>query len=240
MSSYNCLNGQHTSSRYDLLTDVLRGEWGFDGFVMTDWDSHSDKPYDYMAGNDIVMGGYPTDPIAAAVTGKSAQFDRDGAVRQDKIAMYGGIFHKTVDAWNSFAPSADGKDRLTVPVEKGVKLSGRVDEAVKAGYATITENADGSRTVTYTGTDRGAYLPLGDLQRSAMRVLKVLAENAPMKLGRLNAEYAELLSGKKAAYAEYRKLRDEAQELTIARTNIESLYEAERKETEHRDRERSH
>lgn len=184
MSSYNCLNGQHTSSRYDLLTDVLRGEWGFDGFVMTDWDSHSDKPYDYMAGNDIVMGGYPTDPIAAAVTGKAAQFDRDGAVHQEKIAMYGGIFHKTVDAWNSFAPSADGKDTLTVSVEKGVKLSKRVDEAVKAGYAAVTENADGSRTVTYTGTDRGAFLPLGDVQRSALRVLKVLMENAPMKLGR--------------------------------------------------------
>ena len=184
MSSYNCLNGLHTSSRYDLLTDVLRGEWGFDGMVMTDWDSTSEKPFDYHAGNDLVMGGYPTDVIAAAVTGKPAQFDQDGAVHQDKIAMYGGIFHKTVDAWNSFTPEAGGKDKITVQVKAGIKLSPRVDEAVKSGIASVQEQADGSKRITYLGTDRGAYLPLGDIQRSAMRVLQVLMENAPMKLRR--------------------------------------------------------
>ncbi len=56
------------------------------------------------------------------------------------------------------------------------------------------------------------------------------------KVKELNAEYAELLSGKKAAYAEYRKLRDKAQELTIARANIESLYDAEKKEENDRNR----
>ena len=46
----------------------------------------------------------------------------------------------------------------------------------------------------------------------------------------LSAEYAEILSGKKQAYAEYRKIRDETQQLSVARKNIESLYEAEKKE----------
>ena len=78
------------------------------------------------------------------------------------------------------------------------------------------------------------------LHKAAKQAFDELGVKKIPKVKELNAEYAELLSGKKAAYAEYRKLRDEAQELTIARTNIESLYEAERKGTEHRDREQSH
>ncbi len=37
MTSYNRVNGQHTASQYDLNTTILRGEWGYTGFVMTDW-----------------------------------------------------------------------------------------------------------------------------------------------------------------------------------------------------------
>ncbi len=181
MSSYNLINGQHTSSHYELLTDILRGEWGFDGFVMTDWDSQSEKPFDFHAGNDIIMGGYPTDVIAAAINGKKAQFDKDGAIHQDKIAMYGGIFNKMVDAWGSFSPEADGKDTLKVTVAADTKLSPRVEEAVKQGFAKIKENTDGTKTVIYTGTDRGAYLPLGDIQRSAIRVLTGIMNSAQMK-----------------------------------------------------------
>ena len=37
MNSYNLINGVHTSERHDLITDVLRSEFGFEGAVMTDW-----------------------------------------------------------------------------------------------------------------------------------------------------------------------------------------------------------
>ena len=61
MTSYNKVNGVYANNSYDLLTKVLRNEWGFDGVVMTDWfatgknvGSHSDA---IEAGNDLIMPG---------------------------------------------------------------------------------------------------------------------------------------------------------------------------------------
>lgn len=52
------------------------------------------------------------------------------------------------------------------------------------------------------------------------------------KVKELSIEYAEILTVKKQAYAEYRQVKNEAQELLIAQRNIASLYDAERKEEE--------
>ena len=40
MSSYNMINGKHAASSHDLITDALRGDWGFDGAVFSDWGGH--------------------------------------------------------------------------------------------------------------------------------------------------------------------------------------------------------
>lgn len=180
MSSYNCINGTHTSSRYDLLTDVLRGEWGFKGFVMTDWDSQSEKPYDFHAGNDIIMGGYSTDILTAAISGAAPVFDPDGAVHQTTVTAYGGFFKNTQEDWNSFIPDKNGKDTVFTKVAASQKLSSRVEEAVKNGVAEVTVQRDGSKIVTYRGIDRGAWLPLGDIQKCAIRVLTGIMNAAPM------------------------------------------------------------
>lgn len=61
MSSYNMLNQVYTANRHDLLTDILRCEWGFEGLVMTDWGStndHAGRPeLAAPAGNDLIMPG---------------------------------------------------------------------------------------------------------------------------------------------------------------------------------------
>ncbi|WP_296146567.1 glycoside hydrolase family 3 N-terminal domain-containing protein [uncultured Flavobacterium sp.] len=88
MSSYNKLNGTYTSDSKDLLTQVLREEWGFKGIVMTDWfggfpgfesireGGISDVVKQMNAGNDLLMPGIPAQKkvlLEALNSGKLSQ-----------------------------------------------------------------------------------------------------------------------------------------------------------------------
>lgn len=61
MSSYNKLNGIYTGNHRELLHDILRAEWGFDGLVMTDWGAITGQKGEYHkcagSGNDLIMPG---------------------------------------------------------------------------------------------------------------------------------------------------------------------------------------
>ena len=70
MCSYNRINGVYASENPWLLTDVLRGEWGFKGYVMSDWGAVSDRVAGVAAGLDLEMpssGGINDRKIVAAV-----------------------------------------------------------------------------------------------------------------------------------------------------------------------------
>jgi beta-glucosidase len=57
MCAYNRINGVYASEHRQLLTDVLRSEWGFDGFVVSDWAAVHDRPSAVAAGTDLEMPG---------------------------------------------------------------------------------------------------------------------------------------------------------------------------------------
>ncbi len=57
MSSYNGINGSWTSENRELLEDVLRGDWGFSGMVMTDWGGGVHPDRQMVAGNDLLQAG---------------------------------------------------------------------------------------------------------------------------------------------------------------------------------------
>ena len=70
MSSYNIINGCRASENRELLEDVLRGEWGFDGMVTTDWWTLGEAYKEVKAGNDMKMGcGFPERLLAAMEKG---------------------------------------------------------------------------------------------------------------------------------------------------------------------------
>ena len=70
MCAYPKLNGVHCSDSKELLTDILRTEWGFDGMVVTDWGAMNDRIAGFRAGCDLNMPGgsaYMEKEVLAAV-----------------------------------------------------------------------------------------------------------------------------------------------------------------------------
>lgn len=85
MTSYNYINGRYTSEDKGLLEDILRGEWGFEGAVMTDWSGGIDPVAQVAAGNDMLQPGkykqYAT-IVEAVRSGKLDEKDLDKCVRR--------------------------------------------------------------------------------------------------------------------------------------------------------------
>ena len=85
MSSYNKLNGTYTQQSYDLLTTVLRDEWGFNGIVMTDWGNKAGTVKAVTAGNDLMQPGAENEIqriVAAVKDGTLPEADVDRNVRR--------------------------------------------------------------------------------------------------------------------------------------------------------------
>ncbi len=70
MSAYNPVNGSYASEHPELLTDILRGQWGFEGFVVSDWGAINDRVSGVAAGTNLEMpgsGDHNRNKIIAAV-----------------------------------------------------------------------------------------------------------------------------------------------------------------------------
>ncbi len=88
MSSYNLINGTYTSESPELLNTILRKEWGFKGFVMTDWFGGKNAPAQIQALNNLLMPGTPQQSKAIIDAVKAGQLSKK--VLDEDVA---GILH---------------------------------------------------------------------------------------------------------------------------------------------------
>lgn len=233
MSSYNKIDGTWASMNYDLLTDVLRGEWGFKGLVMSDWGGSHSAVASMYSGNDLIEPGGNPNEVINATKQVAPQIDVSGLPVYNAVTRVSGTTTRTTYTWSlgSLALSATGNETVATTVDQSsdltkAPLSGAtttdagghqvftpnpkfasVDDAYKgvtsllAGSAlNATQKAaisitdvvhstpgDSTRPVTaYTITLHGTYpasydMRLGDLQRSAMRILNIGMQSQPFQ-----------------------------------------------------------
>ena len=244
MTSYNLINGVPTADSYDLCTNIARGEWGFDGLIMTDWNGGSSTPMKSMhAGNDMIMpgGAERAQNIVNGMQDAAPVFDERGQVAVDVQLMYG--FVKVYSAkWNEFTPSAAGTKTVTTSLGEGytatVADDGRIlvnGEEIYLNYRqgwfnpgtfsvpattdVVTVSNDG-KTLTYKGeyVDNN-IICLGDVQKSAINNLNIIM-NSNMMQRRYGVEVKDYSTalGNLKAYQSVTK--DSVQK---ASANVESL-----------------
>ena len=142
MSSYNRINGPFTQENRELLTTILRDEWGFDGIVMTDWTGLRNTAAQIKAGNDLMEPGAESqikDIVDKVKSGDLAEADLDICVK--RILQY----------------------LVKTPSFKGYKFSNQPD--LKA-HAAVTRNSATEGMVLLK--NEGNTLPMKDVKRVAV------------------------------------------------------------------------
>lgn len=105
MTAYNCLNGTHCDGNERLLNDVLRGEWGWGGLVMSDWGGTNSVAGSLTAGLDLEMPGPPRQRTVANVLA-SLKAGEVSEATIDARARSVLAFAKRVRAWDETNSSA--------------------------------------------------------------------------------------------------------------------------------------
>lgn len=97
MTSYNMVNGTYTNENAHLLTDILKREWGFDGFVVTDWGGDNDHTEGVRAGSALVMPAPGANCAADLVDAVHAGKIKEAAL-DDRLRELLGVVFATTEA----------------------------------------------------------------------------------------------------------------------------------------------
>ncbi len=127
MTAYNFVNGNAASGDFDLAEDVLRGEWGYRGMVMTDWGANYNFKRTVYSGNDLITAGLTSpDPIIDnAVSEVDPTFDLAGLPVYRYVARVstGNPIEAHLWGWNTFVASPGGSQTYSVTVDETTDLT---------------------------------------------------------------------------------------------------------------------
>lgn len=202
MTSYNLINKVPTADSHDLCTKLLRGEWGFQGLVMTDWNGGSSTASKSMhAGNDLIMPGGEGKirEILLALKTIPPVFDKNGQIL---FTRFFGRMPFYEDYWNSFTPDENGTERCRAVLADGFTASVAGDRIVVNGETIYTQATsrfvfmrnhdkadpfhtplttamadieDDGKAISYHGYyNRNFTICRGDLQQCALHILSTI------------------------------------------------------------------
>ncbi len=168
MACYQANNGWYGSNNYDTLVNLLRGEWGWEGLVMTDWGGgRSTVAIDPHMGNDLIMPGGNVNNILNGYRTTDPTFNADGSIRNrgNFVVTAGGSASYTT------ATNAASEEELIDSIKDSIANR-------EAKYQKIGSDA----TITWYGEiDRTGKTCLGDLQYAAYNILSVALNSQDME-----------------------------------------------------------
>ncbi|PZA07219.1 glycosyl hydrolase [Meiothermus sp. PNK-Is4] len=188
MCSYNKVNGTHASEHSLLLTEILKGEWGFEGLVVSDWGAVHDRVASLQAGLDLEMPGpkprHTQAVIAAVRSGKLAESKLNEAVRRILRIVFkaaetpkGGTFD--VEAHHALARKAAAEGMVLLKNKGLLPLRNPRRIAVIGRSALHPQfQGGGSSNVNPTRVD----IPLEELRRAATGAVITFSEGYPLGL----------------------------------------------------------
>ena len=244
MTSYNQINGVPAADSYDMNTNIARGEWGFEGLIMTDWNGGVSHPSTSMhAGNDLIMpgGASKANEIIIGAEDVKPTFEANGQIGLKDELMY--MFSYKSAAWGDFEVSADGTqtaeaklgDDYTASVGEDGKIlvngqeiyreyqanvwagTGNYKTPVTTDVASVSEDG---KTIVYKGTYKeNNNICLGDVQKSAINNLNIIM-NSNMMQRRYGVEVKDYSTALGNLKAYQTVTKDSVQK---ASANVESL-----------------
>lgn len=239
MTSYNLLNGTETAENYALVTNILRGEWGYNGLVEVDWGGSNKAMQTIASGNDNIQPGDGADQdlyfgIADAATGIAEVLD-DGTLQAGAFNNVAGgeeVILREFDVDFEIPTKLYVTEEINGQDREGNYYARVIESEISKGTASVEFlDADGNATaiadsnaeegtkledvkredytairISYYGNyDKNTYIYVGEMQRAAMNILRVVMNS--IQMGELHEDVEVISYTEFMASPEYDYLR---------------------------------